>query len=60
MIVAKLPHLTPAQQKREDLQVQWLISALAKLNEARPAKLDESTLQRRRCPTCGSMLKMAR
>ena len=60
MIVSKSPHPTPEQSKRGDLQVQWLISALAKLNEQRPAKLDESTLQRRRCPTCGSMLKLAR
>lgn len=44
MIVQKLPQMTPEQQRRQDLQVQWLISALRRTNEPRPYKLDEKTL----------------
>ena len=56
MIVAKSPQPTPAQLKRDELQAQWLISALRRTNEPRPASLDERTLQRRRCPTCGAAI----
>lgn len=44
MIVSKLPQMTPEQVKRQDLQVQWLISALRRTNEPRPYKLDERSL----------------
>lgn len=44
MLVCKLPQMTPEQVKRQDLQVQWLISALRRTNEPRPYRLDRRSL----------------
>jgi hypothetical protein len=45
MIVQKSPVMTPEQIKRQDLQVQWLISALAKQNERKAYKIDLKSLE---------------
>ena len=51
----KAPQPTPEQRRRDELQVQWLISALRRLNEPRPHDIDENTLAiGRHCPTCGA------
>jgi hypothetical protein len=44
VIVLKAPHMTPEQQRRQDLQVQWLISALRRTDEPKPCELDPKSL----------------
>lgn len=44
MIVQKLPVMTPEQRRRQDLQVQWLISALRRMSEPRIYAIDLQSL----------------
>lgn len=57
MRIEKSPQMTREQQRRHELQIDWLISALARAAEKRPARIDEASLRiGRRCPTCGAAL----
>ncbi len=57
------PILTEDQQRREDLQVDWLISALRRSQERKSGpsyrdEVDERTFSiRHHCPTCGAKLR---
>jgi len=60
---ARRPPLTAEQQRREDLQVDWLISALRRSQERRSGpsyrdQVDERTFSIRQCcPMCGAKLR---
>lgn len=61
MIVEKTPQMTPEQVRRNQLQIDWLISALRRASERRgnDAIQEPSLSIRRRCPTCGAELPAA-
>lgn len=47
--------MTPEQQRRHQLQIDWLISALARQAERRLYQIDERSLSvGRACPMCGA------
>jgi hypothetical protein len=60
---ARRPPLTAEQQRREDLQVDWLISALRRSQETKRGpsyrdQVDERTFSiRHHCPMCGAKLR---
>ena len=55
MIISTLPQMTPEQARRQELQVQWLISALRRMTEPHQYLHDERTSAvHDSCPMCGA------